>query len=99
MCLIAPTVSGSYVSNLSRKSCSAAGCCRGFGNRDTELFKPLEVVALKTRSPDPIKVVAAELVVTDFTLQHVICNDENGVSDGEAGSLRSSLSGNAALLG
>jgi hypothetical protein len=71
----------------------------GFGNRNTELFKSLEVVALKTRSPDPIKVVTAEFVVADVVLQQVICNDENGVGDGEAGSLLSSLGSNAAILG
>ena len=54
---------------LSRKSSSAVQCSGGFGNGDTELFKPSEVVALKSRGPDPIKIVAAELVVAHFVLQ------------------------------
>lgn len=83
----------------SRKSSSAVRCSRGFGDRDTELFKPFEVIALKTRSPDSIKVVGAEFLVTGFVLQQVICDDENGMGDSEAGPLLSSLGGDAAILG
>lgn len=54
---------------------------------------------LETCSPDPIKVVTTHFLVAHLVVEQVICDDENAVSDREAGSLLSSLGGNAAILG
>ena len=62
------------------------------------MLESFDVVAFQAVAAQPIEVVAAEFLVLAPVLEHVICDDEDGVRDRHGGAFDSTSGGQATEL-